>query len=270
MVLLLDELPILVSALLFGPEHQMTDQRRERARIFLSWLREATITHRGRISFVVSGSIGLEPLLSRAGISETMTTFTPLELGPWETVTALKYIEDRSKRQGILFQAGAADLLIEKLGYLIPHPVAMFTRFVCIDAARQCKTECSVEDIARVYNQHMLSVHGHVDLATYEDRLKRVVGADILRPALELLTEAATVGNLTPKAGLLILRSHGFEQADAVDSLRFLLGLFEHDGYLKRDGSNNYRFVSHLLCDWWRNRFGFGYTPAQQKSDECQ
>ena len=40
-----------------------------------------------------------------------------------------------------------------------------------------------------------------------------------------------------------------------VDVLRVL----EHDGYLASDGSG-YRFVSRLIEDWWRARYGRNFT----------
>jgi hypothetical protein len=263
-IVCLDELPILVSAILCGEDRRMTPERIDRARVFLSWLREATIRHRGKIRFVVSGSIGLEPLLARAGISETMNTFAAFPLSPWGREVALAYIEDRARRNGIRLEAGAAERLLRELGDFIPHHVALFVHFVRLDARHRKATVCTKEDVERIYREKMLSVHGHVDLATYEDRLKRVVAPEAFRAALELLTEAAMVGRLTAETGSLIVRGNGFPGQEAIETLRFLLGVFEHDGYLKRS-KGHYVFVSHLLRDWWRNRFGFGYVPAAER-----
>jgi hypothetical protein len=259
-----DEFPVLVSSLLCGDDHQMTRERVARARVFLSWMREATIRYRGTIRFVISGSIGLEPLLTRAGISETVTTFTPLAIEAWDRHTALAFIVDRARRHNLTFTDGAADRLLHKLQYFIPNHVAMFIRFVEADARRRDSTACSVEDIDRIYDHDVLSVHGHVDMATYEDRLKRVVAPEMLRASLELLTEAAVVGRLSPNAAMSILHGHGFEGDDATDNLRFLLAVFVHDGYLKAAG-NDYVFVSHLLRDWWLHRFKFGYVPVAER-----
>lgn len=259
-----DELPVLVSTLLFGDDGKLTTGRIDNTRVFLSWLREATIRHRSRIRFIISGSVGLEPLLTRAGISETINTFTPVPIGPWERETARGYLEDRAGRIGIAFEEGAAENLLDRLDYLIPHHVAMFLHFVRRDLSFHGKSVCTTKDIDRIYEHDMLSVHGHVDLATYEDRLKRVVPQEWFGAALELLTEAAIVGRLTPPAALAIVRANGLEERESVDTLRFLLGVFDHDGYLRRVG-DGYAFVSLLLRDWWRNRFGFGYVPADQR-----
>lgn len=259
-----DELPVLVSTLLFGEEGTLTPERIDNTRVFLSWLREASIRHRGKICFIISGSVGLEPLLTRAGISETINTLTPVPIGPWESETARNYLEDRARRVGIAFEDGAVDRLLDKLGYLIPHHVAMFLHFVRRDLVSRGKSLCTNLDIDRIYEHDMLSVHGHVDLATYEDRLKRVVPQETFAAALELLTEAAVVGRLTPNAALAIIRVNGLEEQESAATLRFLLGVFDHDGYLRRAGEA-YVFVSLLLRDWWRNRFGFGYIPVNER-----
>lgn len=266
-VLCFDELPILVNALLMGADFQMTPERQTRTRVFLSWLREVTIQHRGRLHVVVCGAIGLEPLLSRAAMTDTATTLTPFELPPWDRETALRFLRDRAQRTGITFLDGADERLLDRLGHYIPHHVQMFVHFVHLACKRRQPRTCQPGDIDRLYEEKMLSVHGHVELATYEDRLKRILGPKRLAMALELITETAVAGRLSSPAAIAIVRSRVGEGEDAMFELRFLLGLLTHDGYLKSvDGC--YVFVSHLLRDWWKNRFGFGYVPIARRAGE--
>ena len=46
----------------------------------------------------------------------------------------------------------------------------------------------------------MLSSKGHAELSTFEERLKLMVGEEILPFAIDLLTEAAVVGHLSAEA----------------------------------------------------------------------
>ena len=62
-VLAIDELPLLVNRLLKGYDYYITPERREAADRFLSWLRRNGQTHRGKVSLIVSGSVGLGPIL---------------------------------------------------------------------------------------------------------------------------------------------------------------------------------------------------------------
>jgi hypothetical protein len=268
-VVFLDELPILVNVLLKGEDLRITPARRQQTHVFLSWLREATVRYRGRLRFVACGSIGLEPLLSQAGISETMNTFKPFLLQPWSRKTALAFLHDRARRTGIEFLNGAENHLLDLLELFVPHHVQMFLSYIHRDTKHRDPHTCSIEDVNRLYREKMLSIHGHIELATYEDRLKRVVPRELLDVALELLTEAAVVGSLTPHAASHIIRTGLPAEANAAAELRFLLALFTHDGYLRQSG-NDYRFVSRLLRDWWKQRFEFGYVPVAQRDKEAE
>ncbi len=46
-------------------------------------------------------------------------------------------------------------------------------------------------------------------------------------------------------------------------ALRDVLRVLEHDGYLEMDGeSGEWVFVSPLIRDWWKHRFGAGYVSV--------
>ncbi len=86
-VLAIDELPILINRLLKGHDYRITPDRRKTADQFLSWLRKNGQTHRGRVSMIVSGSVGLEPILKQAGLSAQANIFSPFELRPWSMMS---------------------------------------------------------------------------------------------------------------------------------------------------------------------------------------
>ncbi len=93
-----------------------------------------------------------------------------------------------------------------------------------------------------------------------------VLGSKRLPLALELLTETAVVGVLSSDAARF-LHDERCAEVEGRGELRDVLDLLEHDGYLRRsDGS--YLFVSKLVADWWRRRFGFGYRPVSRRRGE--
>ncbi len=89
-----------------------------------------------------------------------------------------------------------------------------------------------------------------------------VLGPELHPLALDLLTEAAVVGTLTASSALLLAREHLTADQKPKEEVREILGILEHDGYLRRSDADSYVFLSHLLRDWWRTHFGFGYVPA--------
>ncbi len=75
-VLAIDELPILVNRLLKDDSGRITPEGRKEADVFLSWLRRNGQAHRGQVTMMLSGSVGLEPLLEQAGLSAHANIFS--------------------------------------------------------------------------------------------------------------------------------------------------------------------------------------------------
>ena len=87
-VLAIDELPIFVNRLLKGEDFRITPERRNNADLFMSCMRRNSQLHRDQVCIIVSGSIGLEPILGQAGLSAQANFLSPLELSPWSHQTA--------------------------------------------------------------------------------------------------------------------------------------------------------------------------------------
>jgi hypothetical protein len=266
-VVFMDEVPVMVNRILKGPEHEAADITPERIRAadaFMSWLRAQTIRHNGKIRFVVTGSIGFEPILRQAGLSATINNFRAFTLDPWRPETAVGCLRALAESYGIQFQDGAPERVAERLGSCIPHHVQIFFTQIQEMCTKRGDRTCTVADVDRVYEERMLSTRGHAELSTFEERLRMMVGKSILPFVLDLLTEAAAVGQLTGKAVAVIQQDHGLAGREAADRTREVLDILEHDGYLQ-PGPGGFTFVSRLLRDWWDRRFGFGYVPALQR-----
>ena len=78
-VLAIDELPILVDRLLKDGGERVRPEGKREADAFLSWLRRNGQHHRGRVVMVLSGSIGLEPVLWQAGLSAQANIYSPFD-----------------------------------------------------------------------------------------------------------------------------------------------------------------------------------------------
>jgi len=72
-------------------------------------------------------------------------------------------------------------------------------------------------------------------------------------------------GALTWEAAEIIGGSYAFENRPNQNVIREILGILEHDGYITRDSEGHYRFVSRLVRDWWRARFGSGFVPVSRR-----
>ena len=88
LVLAIDELPILVDKLLKEGSDHVTPGGKKAAEEFLGWLRKNAQQHKNRISMILSGSVGLEPILQKVDLSAYANVYSPYDLKPWSEHTA--------------------------------------------------------------------------------------------------------------------------------------------------------------------------------------
>lgn len=263
-VVMLDEVPILVNKMLKDKENRVTAEGRAEADEFMSWLRKNSIKHQGKMSFVICGSIGLEPILHQAGLSATINNFVPFELDPWDDETAKECLLALGKEYGIEFDKGVTEDMVKRLGCCIPHHVQMFFTNAYDRCVKRGNMRCTIADVGDVYTRDMLGVRGHVELIHYEERLEKVLDKELLKLALDMLTEAAVTGCLTKEATKAFQGEYELDGRDVAEGQKEILWVLEHDGYLEK-GAAGYVFVSKLLRDWWKNRHGMFFTPVLER-----
>jgi hypothetical protein len=234
---------------------------RATAEVFLSWLRRTVTAHPDKVRWIICGSIGLEPILARHNLSFTVGHLRAFHLPPWDRPTADACLMSLAASEGHDWPEASRSAVLDKLVHFIPHHVQMYFGHVIDDCRMRGMTVPTADDVNRVWETHMLSTRGHAELADYEERLLRVLDKTAVDLALALLTEAAVVGRMRLDAAERIVEHHGVEQPDK--ALRDVLRVLEHDGYLEMDGeAGNWVFVSPLIRDWWKSRFGAGYVPV--------
>jgi hypothetical protein len=263
-ILFMDEVPILVNYLIKGEEGKVTSEGKKRADQFMSWIRKNSIEHQGKVRIVISGSIGLEPVLRQAGLSATVNNFIPFELKAWDENTAKECLAALANEYGIKFEQGATGKIAEKLGLCIPHHVQMFFGHVYDKCKRRNVRVCTVEDVEEIYNSEMLGVRGHAELTHYEERLERVLGMELSPFAFDMLTEAAVEGRLSKEAIAAFKKEYAKLTTNVIETQKEILQVLEHDGYLKKMG-DGFVFESKLLKDWWKNRHEAFFTSVLKR-----
>ncbi len=259
----LDELPIMLTRLLGGKTDPDYPQRRKEADVFLSWLRSIMGTHQGALRFIICGSIGLEPILKRHGLSHTITQLRPFPLDPWDRPTARGCLMALSAGNKIALPDPICEKMLDHLGVYIPHHVQMFFGHLQEDCVKRNAREVSIGDVDRVYHKSLLSTRGHAELADYEERLLRVLERESVPLALDLLTEAAVKGGFTAETAALLAGRNGLGAKD--ETVREVIAILQHDGYVELDeGTGQWRFISLLLRDWWKGRFQQSYVEPQE------
>ena len=263
-VLAIDELPILVNRLLKGHDYEITPESRREADEFMSWLRKNAQAHRGRIRLIVSGSVGLEPILEQAGLSAHASVFTPFDLKPWDEDTAVACLGELALSYEIRVPERVRRQMFRRLRCGIPHHVQLFFDKLHEHLRRTRQREATPDDVDRVYSHDMLGVRGQVHLEHYQTRLRMVLGDGGYEVALELLTEAAVSDGLTDRSLRRYEAYRSVLSGDSSPPIKDVLHVLEHDGYLTRD-DDGYRFVSGLVEDWWRARNGRAFVPFSRR-----
>jgi hypothetical protein len=263
-IIFLDELPILVNRILKGSDFKTTPDRREVAESFMSWIRNNSIRYQGRIRFVIAGSIGLRPVLQQAGLNATLNNFQSFPLSPWTAEIAMTFIREIAQENDLALDADVPQHMTDLLGTCIPHYVRMFFEHVYRAARLNDAGATSATTVEEIYRREMLGVHGRAELSHYEERL-RLMGPEFYELAMEFLTEAAVAGQLTRATAEGLAAQHPVGGKAPAAQSREVLGILEHDGYLREASADMYLFDSKLVSDWWRTSYEKGFRCLAER-----
>lgn len=261
-LLVIDELPIFLKRML----HNDGDARRVDE--FMSWLRGA-LQSLGDDSpvLVLSGSIGLGPLMRRLDLPDRINHLYSFRLGPWGRDISIECFQNLSNSYRLSVDEGVADAVYETLGVGIPHHVQSFFARLRDFAMMQERDRVTVEDVDEVYRNVLLGASGQNDLVHYETRLKEGLENESYPLAMEILAEAATQEVFTPAARQCLERLYSKVVDGTAGRIADALEILVHDGYLESDNAR-YRFPSNLLKDWWSARFRDHHTPLEKRRFE--
>ncbi len=259
-VLAIDELPILVNRLLKGHEYRITPERLAATDSFMAWLRRCCQTHQGRVCLIISGSVGLEPVLSQAKLSAHANVYSALDLKPWTHDVAVKCLAALARGHEINLSGDVRDEMCRRLRCCVPHHVQRFFHHLYEHLLRDQRNEATPDDVELVYWDDLLGARGQADLLHYEDRLLMVLGEHGRAIARGLLTDAASNDGLLEYSMVDFHREVGTSD-DLGNPVDNVLHVLVHDGYVERR-QEGYGFVSGLLEDWWRIRYVRGSTST--------
>ena len=259
-LLVIDELPIFLKRML------RTHDGADRVERFLSWLRGVFQSLGGDSPvLIVSGSIGLTPLVHRLGIPDRINYLEPFRLGPWNREASVACFDRLANSAALAVEDGVAGAVYDALGIGIPHHVQSFFARLRDFAVMENRDVVTVADVERVYRTGLLGPSGQNDLAHYETRLRDALDKESRSIAMEILADAATQGVLTAGARIRLGELYSRVVDDAHARITEILDVLIHDGYLEVHG-RDHRFPSRLLRDWWAARFRDHHVPITSRS----
>lgn len=255
-VVAIDELPLLVDRLL--------KRDRAQADLLMGVLRESADRSDG-IRWLVSGSIGLEAVLHRAGLAGTITYLRKHTIAAWDKTTTAGAVHALAESAGLVLAPGVGQRVHALLGLGVPYHVQLFVDELRRDATRSGDPHVSEADVDRVYEGPFLTSSVRAHLLHLESRLTSVLGeGDALRLARDLLTQAAVAGVLTREQAMLLADDLVEDDRERTAVLHEALAILEHDVYLEPQ-DDGWRFCSRLVRDWWRQRNELGFTRPEER-----
>ena len=257
-LLVLDELPIFLSRLL-------AQKDTEQARLFLRWLRSVRQQHAGSsFALMVSGSIGMAPLVARMGVPDSINDLYSFRIGPWDRDRSVECLRLLAEHSSLEADDAVFEAVYDTLGLGIPHFVQSFFARLQDFAAMKDSARLTVADVEAVYNNELLGPAGNGDLQHYENRLRASLDEDTYRVAMEIQAEAATQGVFAAEARQGLQRTFSSVMPDVGKRIDDALDVLEHDGHLER-AENGYRLPFRLLEDWLRTRFRDHHVPLGKR-----
>lgn len=261
-VILVDELPIFVLNLLRqdgGPDGPVA-----RTRHFLNWFRHLRNPTQppgqlrpdggAALRWVVAGSIGLDAVVARARLGDTINDLALLPLGPFSPAVADDFLEALATSYGLALTAETRLRLAERAGWLIPFYLqVLFSRLHDLVAETGLTPSPALVD--RVVDE-LLTPAYRAYFDYWRQRLTEELGRPDDQRALALLACVAERGEADRVALDHTLSEHIPEPTERQRTLTFLLEVLENDGYLTNEAGppRTWRFRSALLREYWLRR----------------
>lgn len=242
LLVIIDELPMLVARL-------VDNERRQDAELLLSRLREwrQAPDLRGRVVTLAGGSIGLEGVVQRAGLSGIINDLVPFHLESWSRSTAGQFLCEVSRGSGFPLGEATVEQILALLHDPVPYHLQLFFQ-VLRDECRGNTGSLTPALVKRCFEQRLAGASGTAHLDHYATRLELALGKQERLVALAVLSRLSRLAS--PKE-LVPVEELQHLSAGAEGAFRAALRTLEADGYIRRDG-DGVSFRSNLLRRWWQ------------------
>jgi len=235
---------------------------RDEAEQVLAWFRYARVTlseHPAR--FLVTGSIGLDGLVRRLGLSPTINDFDSIEIPPLNEADALEFLATLARDEDVALTAKGRQHILRLLGTNWPILLQLFVSEIqewqAEDEKRRAPTEAQLRTI---YRDGL--VHGNRNKYCSEmwDRLPKIFTVAEFSLAREILKELRLLPAGLTRAEIEVVHARVISdetlRQHTVAELDYVLDTLRHDGYVVHGPENDQRtrFASNILRDYWNRR----------------
>lgn len=255
-----------VPALIFIDEFSVFLQKllthdRKEAEALLAWLRAWRVKPGVVCRFLFTGSIGLNALLEKYGLSAQFNDCHEYPIGPFKPSAAREMVKTFAQRSKWLMSDATANHLCERVGWLSPYYLCLLLDQT-MQAARDrldetlppplvtSQPELIVGDVDNAY-ERLLSARSR--FVHWEQRINRdLAGPDLAFANLLLTALAKNRNGLTQRQLHARLAKLEPDPDPRAARLQAILGKLQEEGYVgPSDEAGRVKFLSFLLRDYW-------------------
>ena len=256
-VIFLDELGVMIHTMQkeLPKESRRTEAHKE-VKGFIEWLRSIRqVESTKKISLVIASSIGLHPLLKRLKLSADINDLTTFTLDAWEPEIAKESILALARGKKIEILPETAERMTEMIGWCAPYYVQVFFDSAYDNLFCKKREPHSVEDLSKIYDKYLIRGNDiSPALSHMFERLAESLSEQEFALAKLILNKLAQNDGVTAKSEIKSVKNKSKNKIDE-ETIINVLDILEHDGYIEAV-DNGYRFLSNILRDWWRNKYG--------------
>lgn len=240
-----DEVPVFILKLL------EQEDGRAKARSFLYWFRDLRQTHHKQVRWILAGSIGMDTVASRLGLSDTINDLATMPLGAFDTETAHRFLTKLGNSYHIPLDEALRHHIIQRIGWPVPYYLQLM--FSQLRDIRDTKAQLTIADVDHAF-ENLLSPSYKVHFDYWHQRLREELNHPDAGYATHLLNHTCRDPNGVSHDTLKQALAEKIADAERrEESLRYLLDVLENDGYLVND-SGRYRFRLAWLREYWLRR----------------
>lgn len=241
LVFLIDEFPKTI-------ENIMERQSHSEALRFLQVFRDLIHNPKiqGKVQFLLTGSIGLPPIVKKLGGLYLITMLNVIDVPPLDLENARVLLEKLLTHQKVSFEDESISFMLEKLDWLIPFHVQLAAQEL-IDVYESKEKSIDIPLAEQAFEQ-ILHHRNSIYFEIYRERLTKNLSIPDYKFADGVLKIIADQGSIEK----LVLNDLAFKY-DVNDTWQVIIESLMYDGFINNHlDSTQYRFNSTILKLWWQ------------------
>ena len=243
-----DELPVFIVNLL-----KQGEDGKRRARAFLYWFRDLRQRHYRRVKWLTAGSIGLDTVASRLGLSDAINDLEPFPLAAFDEPVALSFLDKLAASYAMPLAEPLRLAIVRRVGWPVPYYLQlMFSQIRDEWVETGAKPDEAAVDRAF---ERLLDPAYRVHFDYWRQRLDEELGQPEAAHAALLLDGLSRSAAGDRKETLSQrLAARIADPGEREKALNYLVDILLADGYLvEREG--RFAFRLEWLREYWRRRF---------------